>query len=137
MSCSWNVSSTRPWLVSECSASSATADANAARSRMISSTVSRPTIERSEPASTSRVNSSISVLLVQEPLGGGADRVLGAADLDDRDALQVGADALLAHRAADPTWMRRLDRSSDCSFCTTGMTKTDAPITTFWPDRSV
>ena len=40
-------------------------------------------------------------LLVQEPLGGGADRVLGAADLDDRDALQVGADALLAHRTRD------------------------------------
>ena len=38
-------------------------------------------------------------LLVQEPLGGGADGVLGAADLDDRHALQVAADALLAHCA--------------------------------------
>src|SRR5262249_28932192 len=38
------------------------------------------------------------VLLVEEPLGGGADRVGGAADLDDRHALQVGADALLADR---------------------------------------
>ena len=40
-------------------------------------------------------------LLVQEALGGGADRVLGAADLDDRHALQVGPDALLADRALD------------------------------------
>src|SRR5919107_672324 len=35
MSCSWKVSSTRPWPVSEDSASSATAEAKAARSRMI------------------------------------------------------------------------------------------------------
>src|SRR3954471_13583042 len=35
------------------------------------------------------------------------------------------------------TWIRRLDRSRSCSFCTTGSTNTDAPITTFWPDRSV
>ena len=38
----------------------ATAEAKAARSRMISSIVRRPTIERSAPARTSRVNSSIS-----------------------------------------------------------------------------
>lgn len=41
------------------------------------------------------------ILLVQEPLGGGPDRVLGATHLDDRHALQVGPDALLAHRALD------------------------------------
>ena len=35
------------------------------------------------------------------------------------------------------TWMRRLDRSSTWSFCTTGITNTEAPMTTFWPDRSV
>ena len=40
------------------------------------------------------------VLLAQEPLGGGADRVLGAADLDDRDALQRRLDAL---RTTAPT----------------------------------
>ena len=36
-----------------------------------------------------------------------------------------------------PTGIRRLDRSILCSFCTTGSTKTLAPITTFWPDMSV
>ena len=65
------------------------------------------------------------LLLVQEPLGGGPDRVLGAADLDDRDALQVGADALLADRAAGSRrgsggWTGR----ATCSFCTTGSTNT-------------
>src|SRR5262249_33866530 len=41
------------------------------------------------------------VLLVEEPLPRGPDRVGGTADLDDRHALQVAADALLAHRALD------------------------------------
>ena len=36
-----------------------------------------------------------------------------------------------------PTSIRRLDRSSDWSFCTTGRTKTEAPSTTFWPELSV
>src|SRR5215468_2473836 len=96
MSCNWNVSSTRPWLVSECSASSATAEANAVRSRIISSMVSRPTIERSAPASTSRVNSSISFCWLRNRCPAAR-----TADLDDRHALQAAADALLAHRALD------------------------------------
>src|SRR6185436_10589079 len=37
------------------------------------------------------------LLLVEEPLGGRADGVLGAADLDDGHALEVALDALLAH----------------------------------------
>ena len=49
MSWIWKVSSTRPWPVSEDSDSSVTRWANAARSRMICSTVREPTIERSEP----------------------------------------------------------------------------------------
>jgi hypothetical protein len=60
MSWIWKVSSTRPWPVSEVSDSSATRWANAARSRMICSTVSEPTIERSEPARVSCVKVSIS-----------------------------------------------------------------------------
>ena len=101
MSCSWNVSSTRPWLVSDVSASSATSRAKAARSLTISSTDSRPTIERSDPARTSWVNVLDVVLLAEEALGGGADRVLGAADLDDGDALQRALDALGGHGRAD------------------------------------
>ena len=53
------------------------------------------------------------LLLVQEALGGGADRVLGAADLDDRDALQVARMPCLLTAPRISTWMRRLDRSSD------------------------
>jgi hypothetical protein len=34
------------------------------------------------------------------------------------------------------TLMRRLDRSSECSFCTNGSTNTLAPVTTFCADRS-
>ena len=36
-----------------------------------------------------------------------------------------------------PTGMRRLDRSMVFSFCTTGRTNTEAPMTTFWPELSV
>src|SRR5690606_30928343 len=41
------------------------------------------------------------VLLHQEPLGGGADRVLGAAHLDDGDTLQVGLHTAQRDRAPD------------------------------------
>ena len=137
MSCSWNVSSTRPWLVIECSASSATAEANAVRSRMISSIVSRPTIERSAPASTSRVNSSISSCWFRNRWA--AARIASSVP----PTLTIATPCRLARMPClltapwISTWMRRLDRSSTCSFCTTGSTKTEAPMTTFWPDRSV
>ena len=137
MSCSWNVSSTRPWLVIECSASSATAEANAVRSRMISSMVSRPTIERSAPASTSRVNSSISFCWCRKRWA--AARIASSVP----PTLTIATPCRLARMPClltapwISTWMRRLDRPSTCSFCTTGSTNTDAPMTTFWPDRSV
>jgi hypothetical protein len=35
-----------------------------------------------------------------------------------------------------PTGIRRLERSIECSFWTTGSTKTLAPSTTFWPEES-
>ena len=60
MSWIWKVSSTRPWSVMDCSASSATRWAKAARSRMICSTDIEPTIERRAPARTSWVKLSIS-----------------------------------------------------------------------------
>ena len=101
MSWIWKVSSTRPWPVRDDSDSSATRWAKAARSRMICSTDIEPTIERRAPARTSWVKVSISVLLAQEPLGGGADGVLVAADLDDRDAVEVELDALPGHGSAD------------------------------------
>jgi hypothetical protein len=41
------------------------------------------------------------LLLAEEALGGGADRVLVAPDLDDRDALDVQLDALAGHGVAD------------------------------------
>jgi lactam utilization protein B len=40
------------------------------------------------------------VLLLQEPLGGGANRILGATDLDDRDAVQIGLHPAQGDRAA-------------------------------------
>ena len=79
------------------------------------------------------------VLLVQEPLGGGPDRVLGAADLDDRHALQVGAGCpACSPRPGCSTSMPPAGQVEGlCSFCTTGRTKTEAPSTTFCPDMSV
>ena len=137
MSCSWKVSSTRPWLVSECSASSATALANAARSRMISSMVSRPTIERSAPASTSRVNLSISSCWCRNRWA--AARIASSVPPTLTIATPCRSARMPCLLTAPwiSTWIRRLDRSSDWSFCTTGRTKTEAPMTTFWPDMSV
>lgn len=118
MSCNWKVSSDKPWFVSDVSASSATADANATRSLMIASMVSRPTIARSEPASTSCVNTSIAVLLTEEPLGGRAYRVFGAPTLTmatpSREHLMPCA--LTAPPIA--TGMRRDAKLITCSFCT-------------------
>ena len=131
------MSSTRPWLVIECSASSATALANAARSRMTSSTVSRPTIERSAPASTSRVKLSISSCWCRNRWA--AARIASSVPptLTIATPCRSARMPCLLTAPRMPTSIRRLDRSSDWSFCTTGSTKTAAPSTTFWPELSV
>ena len=97
----WKVSRIRPWPVSEFSDSSATRWANAARSRMICSTVSAAD-DRAQRAGQHLLGERLDVvLLAEEPLGGEPDLVGVAADLDDRDALDVQLDALAGDRAAD------------------------------------
>ena len=88
----------QPLPVSEVSDSSATRWANAARSRMICSTVRPPTIERSAPASTSWVNGSTSSCWLRNRCAAEPDLVGVAADLDDGDAVDVQLDALARRR---------------------------------------
>src|SRR5680860_827060 len=116
---------------------SATAEANAARSLMISSTVRRPTMARREPARTSCVNCVMPSCWSRnrceaERMASSLPPTLTIAT-PSRSHLMPWADT--APRM--PTEMRREDRSRVCSFCTTGSTNTLAPITTFCPDRSV
>ena len=136
MSCSWKVSSTRPWPVSEDSASSATAEANAARSRMISSIVSRPTIERSAPASTSEVKVSMPSCWLRNRWAAARIESSVPPTLTIATPSRSHFTPCLHTAPRMPTGMRRLDRSIVCSFWTTGSTNTLAPMTTFWPDES-
>ena len=136
MSCSWKVSSTRPWSVSDDSASSATAEANAARSRMISSMVSRPTMERSAPASTSGVKVSMPSCWFRKRCAAARMESSVPPTLTIATPSRSHLTPCLVTAPRMPTGMRRLDRSIVCSFCTTGSTKTLAPMTTFWPDES-
>ena len=136
MSCSWKVSSTRPWPVSDDSASSATADAKAARSRMISSIVSRPTIERSAPASTSEVKVSMPCCWLRKRWAAARIEFSLPPTLTIATPSRSHLTPCLDTAPRMPTGIRRLDRSIVCSFWTTGSTKTLAPITTFCPEES-
>ena len=136
MSCSWKVSSTRPWPVSEDSASSATAEANAARSRMISSIVSRPTIERSAPASTSEVKVSMPCCWLRKRWAAARIELSVPPTLTIATPSRSHFTPCLDTAPRMPTGIRRLERSIVCSFWTTGSTKTLAPMTTFWPELS-
>ncbi len=137
MSWIWKVSRTRPWPVSDDSASSATRCANAARSRMICSTVSEPTIERSEPASVSWVKVSTSPCCERKRCA--------AARMESSlpPTLTIATPSRLSLTpwpdTAPRIWtmMRRLERSRMCSRWTKGMTKMPPPMTTFCPERSV
>ena len=76
-------------------AASWTACWNFWRSRLSSSIVSVPTIERSEPSRTFLTIESTSLVLgVEEALGGVPDRLVVGADLERRDALDRDLDAL-------------------------------------------
>src|SRR2546421_1183550 len=104
---------------------------------MICSTVSRPTTARSAPARTWAVNSSMRSCWCRKRWAAG--RIISAVP----PTLTI-ATASASHRmpcaltaALICTGISRLDRSSLYSRWTTGSTKTAAPITTFWPDRSV
>ena len=58
--------------------------------------------DRAQRAGEHLLGERLDVLLLgEEPLGGEPDLVGVAADLDDRDALDVELDALAGHRAAD------------------------------------
>ena len=123
--------------MSDDSASSATSRANAARSLTISSTDSRPTIARSEPASTSWVNGSISPCWPRKRWA--AARTASSVPPTLTIATPSSEQRMPCADTAEPTEMPiwRDDRSSTASFWTTGSTNVLAPITTFWPDRSV
>ena len=131
MSCSWKLSSTRPCGVSALSASSATSRANAARSRMISSTVRRPTIDRSEPASTSVVNPETSFCWPRKRCA--AARTESSVPPTFTIATPSSAQRMPLADTAEPTWMLICcdARSSTARRCTKGTTNTDAPMTTF------
>ena len=76
-------------------AASWTACWNFCRSRFSSSTVSVPTIERSEPSRTFlTIESTSSSLRLEEALGGVADGLVVGPDLERRDALDRDLDAL-------------------------------------------
>ena len=65
------------------------------RSRFSSSTVSVPTIERSEPSRTFlTIESTCFLLRLEEAFGGVADRLVVGADLERGDALDRDLDAL-------------------------------------------
>jgi hypothetical protein len=117
--------------------SSATCLANAARSRMISSTVNVPTIERSDPASTSWVNASISGCWWRKRWA--AARTAGSEPPTFTMATASRLSRMPCLETA-PRICTRIDRlASDSGYaCSTkGLTKTPPPITTFWPDRSI
>ena len=79
-------------------AASWTACWNFIRSRLSSSTVSVPTIERSEPSRTFlTIESTSSSLRLEEAFGGVADGLVVGADLERGDALDRDLDALPGH----------------------------------------
>ena len=137
MSWIWNVSSTRPWPVSEDSDSSATRWAKAARSRMICSTDIEPTIDRSAPARTSWVKVSISDCWLRKRWP--AARIESSLPPTLTSATPSRLSLMPWPETAPRicTEMRREERSSVASRWTNGMTNTPPPITTFWPERSV
>jgi hypothetical protein len=88
-------------LVSEVSASSATAEAN--RGPVLDDLLDRqPTDDRPQrPRQDLRGEGVDLRLLGEEPLRGGTDRILVTTDLDDRDPVEVRLDALAGHGTPD------------------------------------
>lgn len=137
MSWIWNASRTRPCPDSDASASSATCPANAARSRMTSSTDIRPTMERSAPDSTSCVKPTMPSCCIRKRWA--AARIESSVP----PTLTIATPSRFAftpRRVTAPrtaTGMCREDSSSVNFCCTNGTTKTPPPTTTFWPLLSV
>ena len=83
-------------------AASWTACWNFMRSRFSSSTVSVPTMDRSEPSSTFlTIESTSSSCGVEESFGGVADGLLVGTDLEGGDALHRDLDALAGDRVGE------------------------------------
>jgi hypothetical protein len=103
---------------------------------MISSLVSRPTIERSAPASTSEVKVSMPSCWLRKRWAAARIESSVPPTLTIATPSRSHFTPCLLTAPRMPTGMRRLDRSIVCSFWTTGSTNTLAPMTTFWPDES-
>ncbi len=137
MSWIWKASSTSPCPDRLASASSATCPANAARSRMTSSTDIRPTMARSAPESTSWVKPTIPSCCIRNRWA--AARIESSVP----PTLTIATPSRLAftpRRVTAPrtaTGMCREDRSRVNFCCTNGTTNTPPPTTTFCPLLSV
>jgi hypothetical protein len=98
---------------------------------MISSMVSRPTIERSAPASTSEVKVSMPSCWLRTRCAAARMESSVPPTLTMATPSRSAFTPCLETAPRIPTGMRRLERSIVCSFCTTGSTNTLAPMTTF------